>query len=102
MYNKRTKTVMESINVVIDDTISEKDIDDDGEGPNLKRNEGDDNMSQGEDVEKESSEQEFTPPISRREIGSTQGSSSPLTPPKFQPLVSRDEDLPPLRNHHQG
>ena len=45
MYNKRTKIVMESINVVIDDTISEKDINDDGEGPNLKKNEGDDNMS---------------------------------------------------------
>ena len=102
VYNKRTKMVMESINVVIDDTISEKDIDDDGEGPNLKRNEGDDNMSQGEDAEKESPEQEFTPPISRREIGSTQGSSSPLTPPEVQPLVSHDEDLPPLRDHRQG
>ena len=45
MYNKRTKTVMESINVAIDDTISKKDIDDDGDGPNLKKNEGDDNMS---------------------------------------------------------
>ena len=45
VYNKRTKTVMESINVVIDDTISEKDIDDDGDRPNLKKNEGDDNMS---------------------------------------------------------
>ena len=62
---------MESINVVIDDTISEKDIDDDGEGPNLKKNEGDDNMSQGDDVEKESSEKDSTPPISRRETRST-------------------------------
>ena len=44
VFNKCTKTVMESINVVIDDTISEKDIDDDGEGPNLKKNEGDDNI----------------------------------------------------------
>ena len=92
MYNKRTKTVMESINVVIDDTISEKDIDDDGKGPNLKRNESDDNMSQGEDAEKESSEQEFTPPISRRETRSTQGYSSPLAPPKVQPPISRDEE----------
>ena len=48
---------MESINVVIEDSIFEKDIDDDDdEGPNLKRNEGDDNMSQGEDAEKESPE----------------------------------------------
>ena len=45
MYNKCTKTVMDSINVVIDDTISEKDIDNDGKGLNLKKNEGDDNMS---------------------------------------------------------
>ena len=45
MYNKHTKMVMESKNVVIDDTIFEKDIDDDGEGPNLQRTEGDDNMS---------------------------------------------------------
>ena len=67
MYNKRTKTMMESINMVIDDTIFEKDIDDDGEGPNLKKNEGDDNMSQGDDAEKESSEKKSTPPISRRE-----------------------------------
>ena len=29
---------MKSINVVIDDTISKKDIDDDGEGLNLKKN----------------------------------------------------------------
>ena len=47
MYNKHTKTMMESINVVINDTISEEDIDGDGDGdePNLKKNEGDDNMS---------------------------------------------------------
>ena len=38
VYNKCTKTVMELINVVIDDTISENDIDEDGEGPNLKKN----------------------------------------------------------------
>ena len=45
MYNKCTKTVMESVNVVIDDTISKNDIDDDGGGPTLKKIEGDDNMS---------------------------------------------------------
>nr|POF03733.1 hypothetical protein CFP56_06652 [Quercus suber] len=90
VYNKRTKTVMESINVVIDDSISKKDIDDDGEGQNLKKNEGDDNMSQGEDAEIESPEKESTPPISRRETRSTQGSSSPLTPLEVQPPISRD------------
>ena len=92
VYNKLTTMVMESINVVIDDTISEKDIDDDGDEPNLKKNEGDDNMSQGKDAEKESSNKEFTPPISRRETRSTQGPSSPLTPLEVQPPISRDEE----------
>ena len=92
MYSKCTKTMMESINVVIDDTISEKDIDDDGEGLNLKKNKGDDSVSQGDDAKKESPEMESTPPISRRETRSTQGSSRPLTPPKVQPPISRDEE----------
>ena len=84
--------MMESINVVIDDTISKKDIDDDGEGLSLKKNEGEDDMSQGDDAKKESPEMESTPPISRRETRSTQGSSSPLTPPEVQPPISRDEE----------
>ena len=91
-YNKHTKMVMELINVVIDNTISEKDIDEDGEGPNLKKNEGDDNMSQGDDGERESPEKESTPPTSRRETRLTQGSLSPLTPPEVQPLISRDRE----------
>ena len=91
VYNKRTKTVVESINVVIDDTISEKDIDE-GDGPNLKKNEGDDNMSRGEDAEKESPEKEITPPISTRETRSTQGPSSPLTPLEVQRPISHDEE----------
>ena len=82
VYNKRTKMVMESINVVIDDTILEKDVDKDCEGPSLKKNGGDDNMSQSDDGERESPERESTPPTSRRETRSTQGSSSPLTPPE--------------------
>ena len=87
VYNKRTKTVMETINVVIDDTISEKGIDDHSEGLSLKKNEGEDDMSQGDDAEKESPEKESTPPISRRETRSTLGSSSPL-----QPQISRDKE----------
>ena len=55
---------MESINVIIDDTILKKDADEDGEGPNLKKNEGDDG-------ERESPEKESTPPTSRRETRST-------------------------------
>ena len=78
--------------MVIDDTISEKDIDDDCEGLNLKKNKGDDNMSQGDDAEKDSPEKESTPPISRRETRLTPGSSSPLTPLEVQPPISRDEE----------
>ena len=91
MYNKCTKTVMESINVVIDDTIPKKDVGEDGEVPSLKKNEGDGNMSQSDDGERESSQKESTPTTSRRETRSMQGSSSPLTPPEVQPLISRDE-----------
>ena len=36
VFNKRTKTVMESINVVIDDAITNIEIDDDGEEPSSK------------------------------------------------------------------
>ena len=90
VYNKCTETVMESINEVIDDTISKKDVDEDGEGLSLKKNEGDDDMSQSDDGERESPEKQSTPPTTRRETRSTQGSSSPLTPPKVQPLISRD------------
>ena len=82
MYNKCTKMVMESINVVIDDTNPEKDVDEDGEAPSLKKNEGDNNMSQSDDGERKSPEKESTPTTSRRETRSTQGYSSPLTPPE--------------------
>ena len=92
VYNKCTKTVMELINVVIDGTISENDIDEDGEGPNLKKNEDDDNMSQGDDGERKSAKKESTPPTLRRETRSTQGSPSPLTPLEFQPPKSRDRE----------
>ena len=36
VFNKRKKTVMESINVEIDDVIKKVEIDDDGEGPSSK------------------------------------------------------------------
>ena len=78
--------------MVIDDIISKKDTDDNGEGLSLKKNEGDDNMSQGDDAKKESPEKESTPPISRRETRSTQRSSSPLTPLEVQPPISHDEE----------
>ena len=92
MYNKWTKTVMESINEVIDDTIPERDVGEDGEVPRLKKNEGDDNMSQRDDGERQSPEKESTPTTSRRETRSTQGSLSPITPSEVQLPISRDEE----------
>ena len=56
VYNKRTKMVMESINFVIDDTILEKNVDEDGKGLTLKKNEDDGNMSQSDDGKRESLE----------------------------------------------
>ena len=82
--------VMESINVVIDDTNPEKDVDEDGKAPSLKKNKGDDNMSQSDDGESESLEKKSTPTTSRRETRSTQGSSSPPTPPEVQAPISHD------------
>ena len=93
MYNKRNKMVMESINIVIDDTISEKDVDEDGKGSTLKKNEGDDNMSQSDDGERESPENESTPPTTRRETRTIKGSLSPLTPLEVQPPISCDGTL---------
>ena len=59
MYNKRTKTVIESINVVIDDAIPEKSVDEDGKAPSLKKNDGDGNMSQSDDGGRQSPEKEL-------------------------------------------
>lgn len=90
--NKRTKTVMESINVVIDDIIPEKSVGEDGEAPSLKKNEGDGNMSQSDYAERQSQEEESTPTASKRETRLTQGSISPLTPLEVQLPISRDEE----------
>ena len=58
VYNKRTKTIMESINVVIDDAIPKKSVDEGGEASSLKKNDDDTNSSQSDDVEKQSPEKE--------------------------------------------
>ena len=92
MYNKRTKTMMESINVIINDIIPKKSVGKDGEVPSLKMNDDDGNMSQSDDGERQSPEKESTPTASRRETRSTQGSLSPLTPPEVQLPISHDEE----------
>ena len=58
VYNKRTKTIMVSINVVIDDAISKKSVDEGGEASSLKKNDDDTNSSQSDDVEKQSPKKE--------------------------------------------
>ena len=45
VFNKRTKTVMESINAVIDDVILDKIIDESEDTTNLKKNNDDGNLS---------------------------------------------------------
>ena len=61
VYNKRTKTVMELINVVIDDAISEKNVEESGDASSLKKNDDDGDSSQNSDVEKQSPEKETSP-----------------------------------------
>ena len=61
VYNKRTKTVMESINVVIDDAILEKSVEKIGDASSLKKNDDNGNSSQNSDVEKQSPEEETSP-----------------------------------------
>ena len=61
VYNKRTKTIMESINVVIDDAIPEKSIEESGDASSLKKNDDDGDSSQNSDVEKQSPKKETIP-----------------------------------------
>ena len=78
IFNKRTKMVMESNNVVIDDIITNVEIDDDGEGPSSKEStievEAQDIKVEGLTLEKDS-----TPVNSRMESRSMSRSSSSLT-----------------------
>ena len=52
---------LESINVVIDDAILEKSVDESGDASSLKKNDDDGNSSQNSDVEKQSPEKETSP-----------------------------------------
>ena len=86
VFNKRTKTVMESINVVIDDSITKIEIDDDGEGPSSKESTVE-VEAQDIDVEGITPEKESTPVNSRMETRSMSRSSSPLTPPEVHQVL---------------
>ena len=86
VFNKRTKMVMKSINVVIDDAITNVEVDDDGEGPSSKESNVD---VEAQDIEVEGLilEKELTPVNSRMETRSMSRSSSPLTPPEVHQVL---------------
>ena len=92
VYNKRTKTVMESINVKIDDAITKVEMVDDGEGPSTKEPTVE---VEALDIEVEgyTPEKESTPVNSRVETRSMSRTSSPLTPPKVHPPISRNDEV---------
>ena len=86
VFNKRIKTMMESINVVIDDAITRVETDDDGEGLSSKETTIE---VEAQDVEMEglTPKMESTPVNSRMETRSMSRSSSPLTPPEVHQVL---------------
>ena len=91
VFNKRTKTVMESINVEIDDAITKVEVVDDGEEPSTKEP-----IAKVEalviEVEGPTPEKESTPVNSRIETRSMSRTSSPLTPPEVHPSISQNDE----------
>ena len=92
VFNKRTKRVMESINVEIDDALTKVEIDDDGEGPSSK---GPIVEVEAQDIEGEglTPEKETTPMNSRIETRSMSRTSSPLTPLEVHPSISQNDEV---------
>ena len=90
VFNKRTKTVIESINVEIDDVITKVDTVEDGEGPSIKEPTVEVEALDIE-VEGPTPKKESTPMNSRMETRSMSRTSSPLTPPKVHPTISRND-----------
>ena len=87
VFNKRTKTVMESIDVEIDDAITKVEMVDDGEGPSTKEP-TDEVEALDIEVEKPTPEKELTLVNSRMETRSMSRTLSPLTPPEIHPPIS--------------
>ena len=96
VFNKRTKTVMESINVVIDDAITRVEIDDDGEGPSSKEPTVE---VEAQDIEVEglTSEKKLTPMNFRMQTRSMSRSSSLLTPLEVHPPISQNDEVSILK-----
>ena len=92
VFNKRTKTVMESINVKIDDTIAKVEMVDDGERLSTKEHTVE---VEALDIEVEGStpEEESTPMNPRMETRSTSRTSSPLTPLEVHPPISQNDEV---------
>ena len=92
VYNKRTKTVMESINMKIDDAITKVEMVDDGEGPSTKEPTVE---VEALDIKVEgyTPEKELTPVNSRVETRSMSRTSSPLTPSEVHPPISRNDEV---------
>ena len=92
VYNKRTKTVMESINVEIDDAITKVEMVNDKERPSSKEPTVE-VEAQDIEVEVPTLEKESTPVNSRLEARSMSRTSSPLTPPEVPPPISRNDEV---------
>ena len=92
VFNKRTKTVMESINVKIDDTIAKVEMVDDGERLSTKEPTVE---VKALDIEVEGStpKEESTPMNPRMETRSTSRTSSPLTPLEVHPPISQNDEV---------
>ena len=92
VYNKRTKTVMESINMKIDDAITKVEMVDDGERQSTKEPIVEVKALDVE-VEEYTPEKESTPVNSRVETRTMFRTASPLTPPEVHPPISRYDDV---------
>ena len=92
VFNMRTKMVMESINVVINDAITNVANDESKEGTSSKEAMVE-IEAQGVEVEEHSLERESTPVNSRMETRSLSRSLSPLTPPEVHPSISWNDEV---------
>ena len=92
VFNMRPKTVMESINVEIDDAITKIEIVDDGERPSTKEPTA---KVEALDIEVEgpTPKKESTSVNSRMETRSMSKTSIPFTPPKVHPLISQNDEV---------
>ena len=92
VFNKRTKTIMESINIKIDDAIAKVEMVDDEERASTKEPTVEVEVLDIE-VEKSTPKEESTPMNPRMETRSTSRISSPFTPPKIHPHISRNDEV---------